>query len=100
MSGDVPAPSGVQRERTALAWGRTALVVMVGGALLVRGNVARPLLQVPGYLALAVGALLVPWSARRGRASRATPHAALRAVGLGATALGLAAVAGIAAQLA
>jgi putative membrane protein len=60
---------GLQHERTALAWDRTALGLIVVGAFTVRG-VGGPfgeLLHLPGYLAIAFGAVLLWLGARRYR---------------------------------
>lgn len=60
---------GLQHERTALAWDRTALALLVVGALSLRG--AGPplssLRHVPGLLAVVVGALLLWLGSRRYR---------------------------------
>lgn len=91
---------GLQQERTALAWDRTALSLVAAAVLYVR-LVGPPLLrasQVPGLLALALGAhMLVVGSRRyadlhtllRHRGSVAH-HRNLRLVGLGTVAFGLA----------
>ncbi len=70
---DGPAPAhggivdtGLQHERTALAWDRTALALLVVGALTLR-NVGAPFDSVrhaPGYLTLVVGMGLL-WAAGR-----------------------------------
>lgn len=57
---------GVQVERTALAWTRTALAVVVNGALLIRLADA-PALQVLGVLASVAGCALVVHANRRYR---------------------------------
>lgn len=99
-SGGAAVP-GAQRERTALAWSRTALVVLVGGGLLVRVNAAVPLLQVVGYVAMAAGAVIGALAARRTRPDGPAyaRRGALPAVGMGATVMGLAALASIVARL-
>jgi uncharacterized membrane protein YidH (DUF202 family) len=60
---------GLQHERTALAWDRTGLSLMVVGALTLRsgGPPYDDLLHAPGYLALAVGGVLLWAGGRRYR---------------------------------
>jgi putative membrane protein len=57
----------VQHERTALAWERTSVAQMVGGALLfnhaINGNAAWA--EILGLLVAATGAVTLLWSARR-----------------------------------
>lgn len=108
---DGPAPAGgsrvvdvgLQHERTALAWDRTALSLLVVGALLLRG-VGPPfddLRHVPGHLTLAVGAALLWASARRYRRRNARLRAGasvvwprlVRLTGVAAVGAGLAALA-------
>lgn len=71
---DGPGPDrvfdrGLQHERTALAWDRTGLSLLVVAALLLRsggppyGNVV----HAPGYLGLSVGAVLLWAGGRRYR---------------------------------
>jgi uncharacterized membrane protein YidH (DUF202 family) len=57
---------GLQHERTALAWDRTALSFLVVGTLTIRhsGMAPETLPSVAGYLAMAVGALLL-WAGTR-----------------------------------
>jgi uncharacterized membrane protein YidH (DUF202 family) len=73
---DGPAPAagrvfdaGLQHERTALAWDRTALGLMVVGALTLRavGAPFTTLRHVPGHLTLMVGLGLLWAGARRYR---------------------------------
>ena len=72
----IPGPDqvtddGLQRERTALAWNRTALAMIVAGALQLRAGGGQPLYQVPGALIVAFGAwLLVRCTDRYRRLSR------------------------------
>ena len=80
--GTTPTPgldAGLQRERTALAWDRTALALILVGALVVRSMGDRtPLWQVPGYLAVAWGAVLLALDAGPRRRPRAAADAPLR----------------------
>jgi len=84
--------SGLQRERTALAWYRTALAVLVNGALLVRAAVeARsPLVWAVAVLVVtaALGLFAVGWLRSRAillaAASSASPHAVAIAMPVGA----------------
>lgn len=71
MNGDAPAgrpdrvfDAGLQHERTALAWERTAIATMVAGALLGRwaAEDAAPLFGVLGIAQVAFGAALLAWS--------------------------------------
>ena len=71
-----PAPAhgrvfdtGLQHERTALAWDRTGLALMVVGALTLRtaGAPFDTLRHAPGYLTLAVGMWLLWAGSRRYR---------------------------------
>jgi uncharacterized membrane protein YidH (DUF202 family) len=57
---------GLQHERTALAWDRTGLSFLVVGTLTIRhsGMAPETLPSVAGYLAMAVGALLL-WAGTR-----------------------------------
>ena len=58
---------GAQQERTELAWTRTAMAVVVVGALMLRvGALAGgPVLLIPGFVLLALGAIIFDRSARR-----------------------------------
>jgi uncharacterized membrane protein YidH (DUF202 family) len=60
---------GLQHERTALAWDRTALAVLVVGALVLRsgGPPYDDLRHAPGYLGVAAGAALLWAGGRRYR---------------------------------
>jgi putative membrane protein len=60
---------GLQHERTALAWDRTALALIVVAALSIRvaGGPFGELLHLPGYLAIGLGAALLWFGARRYR---------------------------------
>jgi uncharacterized membrane protein YidH (DUF202 family) len=60
---------GLQHERTALAWDRTGLSLLVVGALTLRsgGPPFDDLLHAPGYAAMAVGAGLLVAGGRRYR---------------------------------
>jgi uncharacterized membrane protein YidH (DUF202 family) len=60
---------GLQHERTALAWDRTGLSLLVVGALTLRsgGPPYDDLLHVPGYAAMLVGAVLLWAGGRRYR---------------------------------
>jgi putative membrane protein len=57
----------VQHERTALAWERTSVAQMVGGALLLNHaiNVNATWAEILGLLVAATGAITLLWSARR-----------------------------------
>ena len=57
---------GLQQERTALAWDRTALAMIVAGALFLRGGGApyADVRHLPGYAAVATGVWLL-WRASR-----------------------------------
>ena len=66
----IPGPDqvtddGLQRERTTLAWNRTALIMIVAGALQLRAGGGQPLYQVPGALIVALGAWLLARSTGR-----------------------------------
>jgi putative membrane protein len=60
---------GLQQERTMLAWDRTGLALIITGALFVRAGkapyVAAP--HLPGFLAIAMGAIVLATAARRYR---------------------------------
>jgi putative membrane protein len=60
---------GLQHERTALAWDRTALALIVVAALSIRvaGGPFGELLHLPGYLVIGLGAALLWFGARRYR---------------------------------
>jgi uncharacterized membrane protein YidH (DUF202 family) len=51
-----PNPSGAQRERTALAWRRTALAVAVNGVLLV--HCPNSWIEISGFVVLALAAAI------------------------------------------
>jgi uncharacterized membrane protein YidH (DUF202 family) len=57
---------GLQHERTALAWERTAISVMVAGVLLARyaANTGHYAVAFIGIGQVAVGAILLVWSGR------------------------------------
>lgn len=57
---------GLQHERTALAWERTAIATMVAGALLGRwaAEDAAPLFGVLGIAQVAFGGALLAWTGR------------------------------------
>jgi uncharacterized membrane protein YidH (DUF202 family) len=93
---------GLQHERTALAWDRTGLSLLVVGALTLRsgGPPFDDLLHAPGYLALVVGASLLWAGGRRYRrreadlrrgASPVQPHLVLL-TGISAVAVSIAAL--------
>lgn len=68
-SGTRPSTSfdaGLQHERTALAWERTAIATMVAGALLGRwaAEDAAPLFGVVGIVQVAFGGALLAWAGR------------------------------------
>lgn len=88
---------GLQRERTALAWNRTAVAVVVVALLLVRSGLvtAQPALAVLGTVLLAAAAGIVLFAERRSRDERAAPHRAfalIAGVGTLACAAGLASI--------
>lgn len=71
MNTAVPRPErsfdeGLQHERTALAWERTAIATMVAGALLARwaAEDAVPLFAVLGIVQVAFGGGLLAWAGR------------------------------------
>jgi uncharacterized membrane protein YidH (DUF202 family) len=93
-----PAP-GLQRERTALAWDRTGLALIVTGAVLVRagGEPYAHARHLPGYLAGVLGAVLLIHAQRRYARRAATGESLVspglaRLVGIAATAVGVAAL--------
>lgn len=57
---------GLQHERTALAWERTAIAMMVAGALMARwaAEDAAPLFGVLGIAQVAFGGALLAWTGR------------------------------------
>lgn len=61
------APPGLHRERTSLAWNRTALAMMVAGGLYVRagGRPLHPARHFPGIVIIALGAALFAVAVRR-----------------------------------
>jgi uncharacterized membrane protein YidH (DUF202 family) len=66
-SGDRPTEhfdAGLQHERTALAWERTAVATMVAGTILARYAAidAHPVLALIGLLQLAFGGALLVWT--------------------------------------
>lgn len=76
---EVPAEvfdHGLQQERTALAWDRTALAMIVGGALFIRGGEAPygDLRHLPGFVAILVGI----WALGRSYRLYTRRHALLR----------------------
>jgi uncharacterized membrane protein YidH (DUF202 family) len=85
---------GLQQERTALAWNRTALALIIAGALYLRAGGPLPAL-VPGVLVIALGAFLLVKAGGRYRRLRKTGFLANRrlyfVVAAGATAFSLAA---------
>lgn len=90
----VEREAGLQRERTALAWNRTALAIMACGALLVRAGLGTPLVQVPGLAALGAGAVLFSQAHRRGAQQDGPARVGLlRLVGAGTLLLSVAALA-------
>lgn len=61
---------GLQHERTALSWDRTALALIVVGALVIRGTRELGLVWgLPGYLTVLAGALVL-WAGSRHRRRR------------------------------
>jgi hypothetical protein len=98
-TGEDHVEHGLQRERTALAWTRTGLSLMVAGSLLIRylGAPFDDVYHLPAYSALGAGAAVL-WLAARdqrwrsragGPAVRLRPVRAL-AVGIAAFCLGVA----------
>jgi uncharacterized membrane protein YidH (DUF202 family) len=96
------ADSGLQHERTALAWDRTGLSFLVAGAFLLRagGPTFSAVRHAPAAIALALGALLLVVAARRygtqraafdRRRNPASPRL-VRAVGVGASVVSAAAL--------
>ncbi len=57
---------GLQRERTALAWNRTAVALVVAGAIFLTagGPPYRPVRHAPGLVAIALGAVFVVYKPR------------------------------------
>lgn len=55
---------GLQHERTALAWERTAIATMVAGVILARyaAGASHPGLAVVGLLQVAAGAVILVWA--------------------------------------
>jgi uncharacterized membrane protein YidH (DUF202 family) len=101
VSEPAEAKPGLQRERTALAWDRTGLALMVTGTLLVRVGEApyAHIRHLPGYLAVAVGLGLVVHAERRyyrriaaGDSDALVSPGLARLTGLVVTLLGLAAL--------
>jgi uncharacterized membrane protein YidH (DUF202 family) len=94
---DEPQGSGLQSERTYLAWQRTGLAFLGAGALLVRagGGLARPLEVIPGLFGMAVSAVVFVRGLLRYRATSAvaagetglTQHIGVAAVALAASIL-------------
>jgi uncharacterized membrane protein YidH (DUF202 family) len=81
-AGEEQFESGLQRERTALAWNRTALALLVAGSLLTR-HIGPPyfdLAHAPGYAALVAGVAVLWYSVHdeRWRTEAATHVAQLR----------------------
>jgi uncharacterized membrane protein YidH (DUF202 family) len=68
---DEVTDEGLQQERTALAWNRTALAMIIAGALYLRVG-GPPLLLVPGVLMIAFGGLLLVTAGGRYRRLRQT----------------------------
>jgi uncharacterized membrane protein YidH (DUF202 family) len=97
--GDQHVEDGLQHERTALAWTRTALALMVAGSLLIRylGAPFFDVYHLPAYSALA-GGIAVLWLTARDQRwrTKTTAHAVqlrptrVLAVGLTAFAVGAA----------
>lgn len=96
QTGEDHVEDGLQRERTALAWTRTALSLMVAGSLLIEylGAPFDDVYHLPGYSALSAGAAVLWLTARdqRWRAKTDDDAAQLRpgrALGVGIAAFGL-----------
>jgi uncharacterized membrane protein YidH (DUF202 family) len=82
LNGGTGFEDGLQRERTALAWNRTALALIVAGSLLIKhlGPPFFDLSHLPAYLALVAGAVVL-WLAAtddRWRSKSATGVTQLR----------------------
>ncbi|MGH8929052.1 MAG: DUF202 domain-containing protein [Egibacteraceae bacterium] len=72
--------TGLQRERTALAWNRTAVALVVAGAVFVTagGSPYHPARHTPGLVAIVLGAVFVAHKPRTGVvAARAMTFAAI-----------------------
>lgn len=99
VGGDQQVEDGLQRERTALAWTRTALALMVAGSLLIKylGAPFFDVYHLPAYSALAGGTAILWLTARdqRWRTKTTADVVQLRparalAVGIATFALGIA----------
>jgi uncharacterized membrane protein YidH (DUF202 family) len=97
---------GLQGERTALSWNRTALVIVVNALLALRSGwvSGQPLLSVAGVVLVAAAIAAVVYGNRRGRALAGHTHdippaAPATAIALTAAVTLIACVAGIASVL-